>query len=140
KLVRKAFEAVCRALSDLYARGRSHGDLSPANIIVTNEKESAKYDAIYQIKLIDFGVNYAVFGRLGSSAAHSRAGIYVSPELKESPTAANWLADAYALGIMLLEFTAGRQLGSDELESQLALLWHGDDQRWSGADGIARIV
>jgi serine/threonine protein kinase len=138
--IRKLLIALCGVLGRLHDDQRSHLDLSPANVIVRGEDDDE-----LQLTLIDFGHNFAVSERVGSSAAIRRAGLYVAPELLEDParfretSREGWRCDAYSLGVILLELAARRRIAKDELTRELERLWQGDGE-WNGALGLARVV
>jgi serine/threonine protein kinase len=125
--------AICQSLGKLAALGHHHLDLSPSNIIVVDQTEPMK------IQLIDFGHNFLITERVGSSAAFRRAELYVAPELFENPALDDWRADAYSLGVILLCAAAKRQLTKENIGHELDRLWQGDLQ-WEGAPTLARVV
>jgi hypothetical protein len=138
--IRNALTALCEVLGDLFDDDERHLDLSPTNIIVTGESSDR-----LELALIDFGHNFAVTERVGSSAAIRRAGLYVAPELLDDPSRnretsrAAWRCDTYSLGVILLEMAARRRIEKDDLNRELERLWQGDGE-WNGALGLARIV
>lgn len=103
---------ICRALGYLAGRGIVHGDLKPANIIVTKTG----------IKLLDFGV---ASERLGNSDRHLLGTpTYLAPEVIRSEPF-DQRADLYALGILLFRFFAGRPpFEADDSENLLLLHLH----------------
>lgn len=132
--IRNVGLAVCRRLAKLAERGHHHLDLSPSNIIVTKESPDE-----VEVTLIDFGRNYVITERVGTSAAFRRAALYVAPELVESPSMDGWRCDVYSLGLILLEAAAKRTITQEDLAGELDRLWEGDDP-WDGAPGLARII
>lgn len=126
--------AICRSLGTLADDEHHHLDLSPSNIIIVDETTRPM-----KIQLIDFGHNFLITERVGSSAAFRRAELYVAPELFENPALDDWRADAYSLGVILLSAAAKRQLTKDNLGHELDRLWQGD-LHWEGAPTLARVV
>jgi serine/threonine protein kinase len=128
--------ALCAILGDLATLGRRHLDLSPSNIIVREVPGSSAV----QFTLIDFGHNYALTEKPGSSPAFRNAAVYVDPQLIErDPNRDDWRSDLYSLGIILLETAAKRRIQSDAIQHELDRLWEGDSE-WEGAPGFARVI
>ena len=142
--IRARFTAICDVLAELYRGGHSHLDLSPANVIVTDEVRGTQIDGQVtrsQVSLIDFGRNFIVTERVGSHMALPRAAVYVAPELQRNPDAGDWRSDAYSLGVILLEMASNTSLDIVDLSMELDRLWIGDeDGVWSGAPTLARVV
>jgi serine/threonine protein kinase len=142
--IRARFTAICDVLAELYREGHSHLDLSPANVIVTDETRVANGDGRAtrsEVSLIDFGRNFIVTERVGSHMALPRAAVYVAPELQQNPDAGDWRSDAYSLGMILLEMASNASLEIVDLSMELDRLWIGDeDGVWSGAPTLARVV
>jgi len=135
--LRKVGLAICDGLDALAQVDRRHLDLSPSNIIVENPAADQ-----LRISFIDFGHNFAITDRAGSSAAFRRASLYVAPELIENGGNMNdWRCDAYSLGIILLAIAAKREIHEEDVAGELDRLWKGDsDARWDGVPGLARVV
>jgi serine/threonine protein kinase len=142
--IRARFTAICDVLAELYREGHNHLDLSPANVIVTDETRVADGDGQAtrtKVSLIDFGRNFIVTERVGSHMALPRAAVYVAPELQQDPDAGDWRSDAYSLGVILLEMASNASLEIVDLSRELDRLWIGDeDGIWSGAPTLARVV
>ena len=142
--IRARFTAICDVLAELYREGHNHLDLSPANIIVTDETRVADGDGQAtqsNVNLIDFGRNFIVTERVGSHMALPRAAVYVAPELQQDPDAGDWRSDAYSLGVILLEMASNTSLEIVDVSMELDRLWIGDeDGVWSGAPTLARVV
>jgi len=94
---------VCRALAEAHRKNIVHGDLKPADIILTTSDEEELL-----IKVVDFGIAQmlrpAVAGGAASDVGTPR---YMAPEQGSGgePTAAG---DLYALGVILFEAIAGK--------------------------------
>lgn len=87
-------EGLCEALAYGHQRGLVHGDLRPANILLTEAGEP---------KLADFGMAEAL--RLPHLALSEAA--YLSPEQVQE-RALEPASDLYSLGVILYEMLAGR--------------------------------
>ena len=95
-----------RALEDLERAGLGHGDLKPANVLVTAEGA----------RLLDFGLAGPAHGApLGGTPR------YLAPEVGEA-WAERRLVDRWALGMLLAErlIEGGAGRSADELEAQLS--------------------
>jgi serine/threonine protein kinase len=135
EFIREVGLAICSKLSELARHGnRHHLDLSPSNIILVN----GQGDPI-RVALIDFGHNFAIGERVGTSAAFRRASLYVAPELLDHPSIDDWRCDAYSLGVILLEAAAKRRIQREDIAGELDRLWQGE-RPWDGAPGLARAI
>jgi serine/threonine protein kinase len=132
--IREVGLAICARLEELAELGHHHLDLSPSNIILVSD-----HGEPVRISLIDFGHNFAITERVGSSAAFRRAALYVAPELVEDPSIDSWRCDVYSLGVILLEAGAKRQIQKEDLVGELDRLWQGE-RPWDGAPGLARVI
>lgn len=100
--------AMARRLADAldfaHRGGLVHGDVKPANIIITGDG---------QPKLLDFGIARLVADTIGTTTPVGTPR-YMAPEQLEGqrPTPR---ADLYALGLVLYEMLAGRQPFAEEL-------------------------
>jgi serine/threonine protein kinase len=134
EFIRQVGLEICRCLGELAAKGHRHLDLSPSNIIVVSGEDEA-----LKFRLIDFGRNFTLTERVGTSDAFRRAALYVAPELLEDASQESWRCDAYSLGVIMLEAAAKRAIKREDLARELDRLWEGD-KPWDGAPEIARIV
>lgn len=135
EFIREVGLAICAKLSELIAVGnRHHLDLSPSNIIIVSQPGES-----IRIALIDFGHNFAISERVGTSAAFRRASLYVAPELLDDPSIDDWRCDAYSLGVILLEAASKRRVQREDLAGELDRLWQGE-RPWDGAPGLARAI
>ncbi|MBO0898941.1 protein kinase [Cellulomonas sp. zg-ZUI199] len=109
-------------LAYMHSEGHLHRDISPNNIVVTNEGRAV---------LIDFGLTTA------KSEAVTIAGTlaFVAPEVL---AAGPWspAADLYALGVSVLRTMLGREPYRSHDKSELVPLSREEQERW-GADGSA---
>lgn len=138
EFIRRLGGALCGVLAELFDKSHAHLDLSPANIIVNGSVGDE-----LKLTLIDFGQNFAVTGRVGSSAAFRKAAIYVDPELSIEHGRSRWRCDAYSLGVILLEAASKRPLEDGNLADEMDRLWSGEVIEkgvWDGAPGLARVV
>lgn len=102
---------VCEAVAYAHRSLVAHGDLKPANVLVTGDG---------QARLLDFGVARMLDLAGDSAAAAPLTSAYASPERRagEPPTAAD---DIYALGLMARELLTrrGPSLGDDRAARSL---------------------
>jgi serine/threonine protein kinase len=135
EFIREVGLAICAKLSELAGHGnRHHLDLSPSNVILVNGPGEP-----IRVALIDFGHNFAIGERVGTSAAFRRASLYVAPELLDHPSIDDWRCDAYSLGVILLEAAAKRRIQREDIVAELDRLWQGE-RPWDGAPGLARAI
>jgi serine/threonine protein kinase len=92
-------EGLCEALAYGHRRGLVHGDLRPANILLTESGEP---------KLADFGMAEALWvPPLAQSGLALSGAAYLSPEQVQEK-ALEPASDLYSLGVVLYEMLAGR--------------------------------
>lgn len=110
KIIRSIFIKLCNIMK-YFANNEIqriiHKDLNPKNIIIKNynEIDSEKInEEKVDIVLIDFGVNYLFYEKIGSSRALTRAIVYIADEVLEDYNKASIISDIYSLGVILLEF------------------------------------
>jgi predicted Ser/Thr protein kinase len=99
--VRGVLVSLCRVLEYLESIGIHHGDLNPTNIIV--DPTDTWRGSTPRIWLIDFGVNYLITDRIGSTGDVAKASVYVAPEVLENPQSVSTASDVYSLGAIALE-------------------------------------
>jgi Protein kinase domain len=125
-------DALLNVLSGFEKDGIYHGDLSPSNVILRNDDDA---DPV----LIDFGFNFVLQERVGSTVAFQQAAKYVAPEVLsgphlirrgDTPRLAN---DLYSLGSLLIEVFTGS--GASNFDPAAAV-----DFLWQHAPGIAKLV
>jgi serine/threonine protein kinase len=117
---------IARGMATAHARGIVHGDLKPANIMVTLEGTA---------KIMDFGV--ARRGTLAaSSSRYAMSGLigtprYMSPEQTRGAPATP-ASDVFAFGLMLYEMTTGRiAVRGENLFDTLAQIQQIDPSRFA---------
>ena len=132
EFIRALGKALCDVLEKLHARDQCHLDLSPRNIILVNEDP-------LDLRLIDFGRNFAIAEGVASSLALARASVYVEPQMITRQRTGDWRSDCYSLGIILLEAAARKPLHRETVARELWRLWTGEHS-WDGAPGVARII
>jgi eukaryotic-like serine/threonine-protein kinase len=100
-------QQACEGVAEAHRAGVIHGDLKPANILVT---------ASSQVKVIDFGIATLRSWNVSSSEQLVGTALYMAPEqLQGRPGDAT--SDVYAMGTILYEGLAGvHPLGLDEEE------------------------
>src|SRR5262249_24120438 len=102
---------VGRALADLYAAGLAHGDVKPANVVVTSDARGRPDGA----RLVDLGL------AADASDVMPRGGTrrYLAPELHDAAGDAR-LRDLYALGLVLAEILSADVRGAERVTPELA--------------------
>ena len=85
---------ICRALGYLHAREVMHGDLKPANVLLSGE----------QVKIVDFGLAHDL--RFDSDSPAYITPFYAAPEVGKGRSV-DGRADLYSLGAMLYEGIVG---------------------------------
>jgi serine/threonine-protein kinase len=96
---REAIEYACQALAALgyaHERGVVHGDIRPANLMVTADG---------QVKLTDFGIAKVVADRRPAAAGTTLD--YMSPEQANGGADLDGRADVYSMGVTLHELVTG---------------------------------
>jgi serine/threonine protein kinase len=134
QFLRELATVLCFLLKKLAKSGKYHLDLSPTNIIVVSQPNQP-----LRLKLVDFGPNFILTERAGSSSAFGQAALYVSPELLNDPDQKSWRCDIYSLGMILLEAASKQSLQLDGSVAELTRLWQGTET-WDGAAGLARLI
>lgn len=132
EFIRELGRKLCDVLEKLSEREQCHLDLSPRNIILTCESP-------LDVRLIDFGRNFAIADGVASSLALARASVYVEPQMITRQRSGDWRSDCYSLGIILLEAAARQPLHRETIARELWRLWTGEHS-WDGAPGLARII
>jgi Protein kinase domain len=125
-------DALISVLAAFHKDGIHHGDLSPSNIILRDGNER---DPV----LIDFGFNFVLQERVGSTVAFQRAAKYVAPEVLSGPSVIRrgdtprLANDLYSLGLLLIEAFTGSRDSNFDRGGAIELLWE-------HAPGIAKLV
>ncbi len=88
---------VCKALSYAHKNGIVHRDIKPQNILIDKEGTA---------RVLDFGI--AAVADAGESNTVMGTPAYMAPEQKETPHDVSFLADIYALGVVIYELMTGR--------------------------------
>lgn len=91
------FRKVCEAVAYAHRNLVIHRDLSPANILVTEDG---------LVKVIDFGVSHTIGTDEAAAAGRMMTAGYAAPERRRGEPATT-LADIYSLGVILAEMTKG---------------------------------
>jgi serine/threonine-protein kinase len=96
-------------LEAVHKAGITHRDLKPDNIFLVPDDELASGE---RVKILDFGIaklSDNVTGGLTATGVGSMGTPgYMSPEQWKNSKAVDWRADAYSLGCLTFEMTAGR--------------------------------
>ncbi|CAE7641402.1 par-1 [Symbiodinium sp. CCMP2456] len=121
------FRQIAEGLQHMHTRGFAHGDLKPANILLSDSEQ-------LQVKLADFGHSKVVDDVLVSDIAGTP--LYMAPELfaSEAAQADARAADLWSLGVILFELLTGHcPFSGTGVELQQAR--HGE--AWGGRSLIA---
>ncbi|CAE7891540.1 fhkC, partial [Symbiodinium necroappetens] len=96
----QVFRQIAEGLQHMHTRGFAHGDLKPANILLSDTEQ-------LQVKLADFGHSKVVDDVLASDVAGTP--LYMAPELfaREAAQADARAADLWSLGVILFELLTG---------------------------------
>ena len=94
------FLQICLALEAVHSQDIIHGDLKPANLLISGRD--------YVLKLTDFGSSQKL--SQGSDLAHSNTNTlpYCSPELLKNE-ASNQKTDVWALGCIIYDMVCGKR-------------------------------
>lgn len=105
KVISKVISELCSKLNYFASdHGIIHCDLNTNNIILNNISYSNDNNDInFQLYLIDFGVNYLLNEKIGSSRALTKARVYIPEEVLADINNASIMSDIYSLGVILLE-------------------------------------
>ncbi|KAL6765983.1 kinase-like domain-containing protein [Haematococcus lacustris] len=126
-LLRTARE-VAMGLEHLHDACVVHGDLKPANVLLTDSRADTRG---FQAALSDFGLSCLVVDNKSRNKRTSGTSAYMAPELFRDGQASP-LTDIYAFGITLWELVHGRQAyrDPDPCAVMLAVL-HGERPAWT---------
>jgi tetratricopeptide (TPR) repeat protein len=97
---------VCEALGAAHGAGIVHRDVKPSNVILARTSESG--DAVFTVKLVDFGVAAARDVRLTQTGTIVGTPAYMAPEQARGDEEIDARADLYSLGATLFELIVGR--------------------------------
>lgn len=115
------WKQLCGKLKKFADNGIYHMDLSPENILVSEEIDDNGIDRP-NIYLIDFGCNNLLIEGIGTSSALLKAQLYIAPELfknRDLSTYKKYLIDLYSLGMILLEIVSKKELNSQNMIDQI---------------------
>jgi hypothetical protein len=119
---------VARALAELHAAGVRHGDVKPANVLVTGRTPKVDTARDRGATLIDLGLST----RAGD-AARGGTPRYAAPELREGRDVGPH-ADLFALGVMLAEILdPAVRASSDPAAQALASKVASEPMQWAKA-------
>ena len=114
----RIFRSICEAVQYAHQKLIVHRDLSPSNVLVTEEG---------RVKLIDFGISRSISDSVeGGGAQMTLTKGYAAPE-RLLGEAATTLSDVYSLGAILRDMLAPASPGpSGDLEAIAAKAMHDD--------------
>ena len=109
----KLFAEVCKAVQHAHSKQVIHRDLTPNNILVSDDDGGSP-----RAQIIDFGIS-----KSGHDAAEDVAGTlqYMSPEQATTEKRADAKSDIYTLGVVLYELLVGRPPLDAEMFKNVAL-------------------
>ncbi len=113
----RVFKAVCRGMAAAHKKEIVHRDLSPRNVLVTEDLLTAK--------IADFGISRVEsisreMGTLSTSEVSMGTLHYMAPEQAQDMASSDHRSDIYSLGVLLYEMLTGRvPVGRFSLPSQL---------------------
>jgi eukaryotic-like serine/threonine-protein kinase len=88
---------ICKGLAYAHKNGVVHRDIKPQNILIDKEGTA---------RILDFGIaSVADAGGMSNTVMGTPA--YMAPEQKDSPDEVTFLADIYALGVVMYELMTG---------------------------------
>ncbi|WP_158222782.1 serine/threonine protein kinase [Rhodopirellula sp. MGV] len=102
---------LCQALDKMHQTGWVHGDVKPANLIIS---------ANGHVTLVDLG--YAFEGTLDQASPFRGTPAYAAPELLSNPSAATSASDLYAAGRILWDWLANVETTNELLLSPVCEL------------------
>lgn len=95
-------DGIAAGLGAAHAHGVIHGDLTPANVVLTS-------DPRWPVKLLDFGLSKVVgLERLTQTGELIGTPAYMAPELLTGKGELDERIDTYAFGVLLYQCLAGR--------------------------------
>ena len=96
------------ALAAAHAVGVVHRDLKPENVFLARSRRSG--DALFDVKVLDFGLAKLVEGALATSGQSALIGkpLFMAPEQTEVSRAATSAIDVWALGLIFYRALTGR--------------------------------
>ena len=104
KIISKIIVQLCEVLHYFASsHGVIHGDLNTNNIILNRLEHTDNGGINLKLYLIDFGVNYLMNEKIGSSLALTKAGVYIPKEVLKDSANTSLMSDIYSIGVILLE-------------------------------------
>lgn len=113
----RVFKGICAGIEAAHAKGVVHRDLSPRNVLVSED--------LTTVKIADFGISRvesvsATRGTLSTTEFSLGSLHYIAPEQIRDMASADHRADIYSLGVVFYEMLTGRvPVGRFSLPSQL---------------------
>lgn len=120
--VRELMRGILRALIHSHAHGVVHRDLKPDNVMVILSDDGKM---VTGVKILDFGIAKSTEGETQHTLTGTILGTpeYITPEQVISTKQADYRADLFAAGLILLAMLTGlRMLGTEDTGCQAILL------------------
>ena len=124
-ITRFYFKQILAGLKACHSEGIAHRDMKPENVL---------FDAVYNLKIADFGFSILLSGRDGTGTLHTRLGTegYMAPELHQRQPYSGETVDLFASGIILFIMLSQNPPFSKAVPTDqfYRMLYSGDERFW----------